>query len=50
VTLPLGVQHWTVTYRIGVCRGHGGYPGICIWAVTQIRVCERGLRYLSVKR
>ena len=24
---------------MGVCRGHGGYTGICIWAVTQIRVC-----------
>jgi len=33
---------------MGVCRGHGGYTGICIWAVTQIRVCEevKGI-YLS---
>jgi len=27
---------------MGVCRGHGGYTGICIWAVTQIRVCGKG--------
>ena len=49
MTLPLGVQHWTVTYRIGVCRGHGGYTGICIWAVTQIRVCGgvKGIYLLS---
>ena len=40
MTLPLGVQCRTVTYRIGVCRGHGGYTGICIWIVAQIRVCE----------
>ena len=48
VTLPLGVQHWTVTYRIGVCRGHGGYTGMCIWAVTQIRVCG-GFFKLSIR-
>ena len=27
---------------MGVYRGHGGYAGICIWAVTQIWVCEEG--------
>ena len=42
VTLPLGVQCRTVTYCIGVCKGHGVYTGILIWAVTQISVCERG--------
>jgi len=33
---------------MGVRRGHGGYAGICIWAVTQNRVCEevKGI-YLS---
>ena len=48
MTLPLDVECRTVTYRIGVCRGHGEYTGICIWAVTQIRVCEevKGI-YLS---
>ena len=34
---------------MGVCRGHGGYTGICIWAVTQIRVCGgvKGIYLLS---
>jgi hypothetical protein len=37
---------------MGVCRGHGGYTGICIWAVTQIRVCGKGYsnyRSISIK-
>ena len=38
MTLPLVAQCRTATYSIGVCRGHGGYTGICIWAVAQIRV------------
>ena len=33
---------------MGVCRGHGGYTGICIWAVTQIRVLWKGLFELSI--
>ena len=28
---------------MGVCRGHGGYTGICIWAVAQMGVC-RGVK------
>ena len=27
---------------MGVRRGHGGYTGICIRDVTQIRVCGEG--------
>ena len=34
---------------MGVRRGHGGYAGICIWAVTQNWVCGgvKGIYLLS---
>ena len=33
----------------GYARAMGGYPSICIWAVTQIRVCGgvKGIYLLS---
>ena len=42
VTLPAGVCVHLLDSYMGVCKGHGGYTGICIWAVAQIRVLGVG--------